>query len=471
MRARSILAGVAVAAAALAVAGCGGSSGAGSSDLGGAASVAPSNALAFVALDSNVSSDQWRAVDGLLRTFPAHDDLLAKLRATFEKRSKLSWNDDVEPALGSELDLVALPGKRPQLVGLTEGGDRTKLAALLQKLDKGIGTEQIGDWTAFSKSRAALDDVSHATTKLSDNNAYRAAIAKLAGDALVRAYANGMEAQQFLSSLGRQTPAAPSSVPFAWASAELVASNDGVRVNGYSHDGPSRGAAPRFRSLPAVPYASSLVDEIPSGALFVADFPVTPGEFEFSSSRPLPAPLEKLVGASSTFLTDLDNVLRGETAVYLRPGLPIPEVTIVTQPDDVSKAESALAALLKTLRAAAASGRGGLDLSRIPVFHTSEGGQFIVSTSQQGIADFESSGPKLSADPGFRSAQKGSGMPAETTGFLYVNLAAALPLVQALGPALGLKLPAADLSALTSLTAFGTRDGDDSTFSVFLGVR
>jgi hypothetical protein len=242
-------------------------------------------------------------------------------------------------------------------------------------------------------------------------------------------------------------------------------------VNGYSHDGPSRGTAPRFRSVPAVPYASSLVDEIPSGALFVADFPVTPGEFEFSSSRPLPAPLEKLVGASSTFLTDLDNVLRGETAVYLRPGLPIPEVTIVTQPDDVSKAESALAALLKTLRAAAASGRGGLDLSRIPVFHTSEGGQFIVSTSQQGIADFESSGPKLSADPGFRSAQKGSGMPAETTGFLYVNLAAALPLVQALGPALGLKLPATDLSALTSLTAFGTRDGDDSTFSVFLGVR
>jgi hypothetical protein len=471
MRARSIFAGLAATATAFAVAGCGGSSSVGSSDLGGAASVAPSDAIAFVALDSDVSSGQWSAVDGLLRTFPAHDDLLAKLRATFEKRSKLSWTDDVEPALGSELDLVALPGKEPQLVGLTQGGDRTKLDALLQKLDKGIATEQIGDWTAFSKSRAALDDVKGATTRLSDNNAYRAAVAKLSGDALVRAYANGMEAQQLLASLGRQTPAS-ASAPFAWASAELVALDDGVRVNGYSRDGSTRGTVPRFRHLPAVPYASSLVDEIPAGALFVADFPVTPGEFEFSPSGSLPAPLQKLLGASpTTFLADLDNLFGGETAVYVRPGLPIPEVTVVTQPDDVAKAQAALAGVLKTLRAAGANAKGGLDLSRIPVFHKTEGGQLIVSTSQQGIADFASAGPKLSADTSFKSAQQASGMPAETTGFLYVNLASALPLVQALGPMLGLKLPVANLGALKAFTAFGTRNGEDTTFSVFLEVR
>ena len=39
--------------------------------LGGAASVAPSNAVAFVALDSDVSSGQWNSVDGLLDKFPA----------------------------------------------------------------------------------------------------------------------------------------------------------------------------------------------------------------------------------------------------------------------------------------------------------------------------------------------------------------------------------------------------------------
>jgi len=470
MRARRIFAGVAVAATAVVVAGCGGMGSAGSSSLGGAASIAPANSVAFVALDSNVSSGQWGAVDGLLRTFPAHDDLLTQLRATFEQRSKLSWNDDVKPALGSELDLIALPGKEPQLVGLTQGGDRTKLDALLQKLDKGIVTAQIGDWTAFSSSTVALDDVKNATTKLADNNTYRAAVAKLAGDALVRAYANGTEAQQLLASLGKQSPDA-AVVPFAWASAELVAAGDGVRVNGYSHDDSTQTAAQKFQHVPAAPYASSLVDEIPAGALFVADFPVTAGQFQFSPSDSLPVPLQKLFGTSSTLLTDLDNLLGGETALYVRPGLPIPEVTIVTQPNDVTQAESALADALKTLRAAVpAGGKGGLDLSSVPVFHKSAGGQFIISTSQQGIADFSSAGPKLSADPAFKGAQQASGMPAETTGFLYVNLASSLPLVQAFGPMVGLKLPA-DLGALKTLTAFGTRNGEDTTFSVFLEVR
>ena len=188
MRARTIVAGIAAASAVgLALAGCGGMGSAGSSSLGGAASLAPADAVAFVALDSNVSSAQWSAVDGLLRTFSAHDELLAKLRASFEQHSKLSWADDVKPALGSELDLIVLPGKEPQLVGLTQGGDRAKLDALLQKLDKRIVSQQIGDWTAFSRSRAELDAVKNATTKLSDNNTYRGAVAKLAGDALVRA--------------------------------------------------------------------------------------------------------------------------------------------------------------------------------------------------------------------------------------------------------------------------------------------
>jgi hypothetical protein len=460
MRTRRIFAGVAVAATAFAVAGCGGMGSAGSSSLGGAASVAPANSVAFVALDSDVSSGQWSAVDGLLRKFPAHDDLLAQLRATFEKRSKLSWNDDVKPALGSELDLIALPGKAPQLVGLTQGSDKAKLDALLQKLDKGIATEQIGDWTAFSNSRTALDDVKNATTKLSDNNTYRAAVAKLTGDALVRAYANGTEAQELLASLGKQTAPGAASVPFAWASAELVASGDGVRVNGYSRD---------TSTQVVTPYTSSLVDEIPSGVLLFADFQVPVGGFQLSGTGSVPKPLQKLVGASPELLAEVNALLGGETALYVRPGLPIPEVTIVTQPNDVTRAETALADVLKTLRAS-----GNSRLASIPVFHKAQGGQLIISTSQQGIADFTSAGPKLSADPSFTGAQHASGMPAKTTGFLYVDLATSLPLVQALGPMLGLKLPTgsqADLSALKTLTAFGTRNGEDTTFSVFLEVR
>src|SRR6266478_3193819 len=152
----------------LAVAACGGGSGAGSSGLGGAASVAPSNAVGFVALDTNVSSSQWQTVDGLLKKFPSQGDLMTKLQQSFEQHTKLNWTTDVQPALGSEPDLIALPPKKPHLVGLTQPADQTK----------------------------------------------------------------------------------PGRLP--------------------------------HEPVPVDLYASSLVDEIPSGAILAADFPVAPGQFEFS---------------------------------------------------------------------------------------------------------------------------------------------------------------------------------------------
>jgi hypothetical protein len=464
----------------LAAVGCGGGSSAASSDLGAAASVTPSNAIGFVALDTSITSAQWQAVDGLLKKFPAQGDLMTKLQQSFEKRTQLNWTTDVQPALGSELDLIALPSgsasTKPQLVGLTQPADQAKLDALLPKLDKGVVSAQIGGWTAFSDSQAALDAVQGATAKLADNNTYRAATAKLSADALVRAYANGTEAQQLLDSLGSQAPSASTTVPFAWASADVVASSDGVRVNGYSRDG-SVPNVPAIRSpVPTAPYSSSLVDEIPSGAILVADFPVAPGQFEYGGASGPNNPLEKLFGTNAaTLASQLDAILGGETALYVRPGLPIPEVTLVTQPTDTAAATSALGDVIKALKqAATGASTGGFNLASIPIFHAVAGGQLVVSTSQQGIADFESAGPKLSSDPSFKAAQQASSMPAQTTGFLYVNLASALPLLETIGPFLGLNLPSTlqtDAKPLRTLTAYGTRNGDEAGFTLFLQVH
>src|SRR5712691_5318143 len=123
MRARTTLVtALAIATVGLTAAGCGGMGSAGSSGLGGAASVAPSDAVGFVALDTNVSSSQWQTVDGLLKKFPSQGDLMTKLQQSFEQHTKLNWTTDVQPALGSELDLIALPAKKPLLVGLTQPG-------------------------------------------------------------------------------------------------------------------------------------------------------------------------------------------------------------------------------------------------------------------------------------------------------------------------------------------------------------
>jgi hypothetical protein len=481
MRARTAFAtALSIATVGLAAAGCGGGSGAASSGLGGAASVAPSNAVGFVALDTNVSSSQWQAVDGLLKKFPAQGDVLTKLQQSFEKKTTLNWTTDVQPALGSELDLIALPAtgsaKKPLLVGLTQPGDQAKLDAMLKKLDQGLVSAQIGGWTAFSDSQAALDAVQGATAKLADNNTYRAAIAKLSADSLVRAYANGTEAQQLLDSLGAQAQSPDATgIPFAWASADLVASGDGVRVNGYSRDGALVGVAANRRPIPTQPYASSLVDEIPSGAILVADSPVALDQFQSSGTLRPNSPLEKLFGTNAaTLASQLDAILGGESALYVRPGLPIPEVTLVTQPTDTAAATRALGDVLQALKQAAGAKAGGFNLGSIPIVHAVTGGQLVVSTSQQGLADFQSAGPKLSSDPSFKAAQQASNMPAQTTGFLYVNLASALPLLQTVGPFLGLKLPATlqtDAGALRTLTAYGTRTGDEAAFTVFLQVK
>jgi hypothetical protein len=217
------------------------------------------------------------------------------------------------------------------------------------------------------------------------------------------------------------------------------------------------------RPVPTSPYTSRLVDEIPAGALAVADFQVKPGQFQYGQ-LPLPKQLQKQLGSTGADLAELDQVLGGETAIYLRQGLPIPELTLVTQPTDIQKATATLESILQRVT------RTG----NFQLFHEAIGGQLVVSTSQKGIADFRSAGPKLSGDSTFKDAQKAAGMPSATTGFVYANLADTLPLVQAFAPLMGVKLPPAlqgDLSALHTLTAFGTRSGDEQSLTVFVQVR
>jgi hypothetical protein len=180
----------------------------------------------------------------------------------------------------------------------------------------------------------------------------------------------------------------------------------------------------------------------------------------------LPPQVAKLLGPSpSTVLYELDQIFGGETAVYLRRGVLMPELTIVTQPNDVHAAEESLAEVLKAVKTS----------SQLDLVHAVIGGQLVISTSPKGIEDFRSGGDKLSSDSMFQDAQKAVGMPDETTGFLYVDAKDAVPLVQAFGPLLGLKLPPllakADLSALRTLTAYGDRTGDRQSSTVYLQVQ
>ena len=171
-------------------------------------------AVALVAVDTDLGSGQWQAVNGLLAKFPAHDALVTQLRQSFEKSTKLSWANDVKPALGRRARRRRAARRR----GREGGGRRARparrpaaLDALVAKLSAAGGTkilsQSIGGWTALSESQAALDAVAGATSHLADDGVYQEATGKLAGDALVRAYANGAEAKQLLAALGKSAPA------------------------------------------------------------------------------------------------------------------------------------------------------------------------------------------------------------------------------------------------------------------------
>lgn len=460
MRARLIFGVTAAVCAAGLLAGCGGSSGAGSGSatIGAGATVAPADSVAFVAVDTNVSSGQWQAVDGLLQKFPGHDALLAKLQQTFEQKTTLSWANDVKPALGPELDLVVLPAAsngKPELVGLVQPADGAKFDALVQKLGAGTGktfvTAQAGGWTAVASSQAALDAVTGATTHLADDNTYQDATSKLSGDALASVYANGTEAHQLLSSLGTtQLPTIPSvNAQLQWVSADVVAASGGVKIDGFLR---TQGG-----SAPATPYASTLVAKIPSGALLVADFDAA------------------ALQARVTGLSKLGTALGGETAVYVSPGEPIPSVTLVTHPADPQAAAGALDKAFSGLGSSTGSSSGlGAILGNLHLYHAIDGGTLIASTSQQAIADFQGGGSKLAGDSAFKDATSAASMPAETNGFVYVNLQAALPLVEGLAGLMGAKLPAgiqADLAPLQSLSAYATTSGDETSFTVFVGIQ
>jgi hypothetical protein len=434
-------------------AGCASAGASGPGSLDGAAAIAPANAVAFVAVSADLGSSRWH---GLGKQF------LTKFQS-------------LAPAFGDEVDVAVLPGK--QVVAFTQPKDAAKLATLATK--HGAKTRVLGGWTAIAKTAAALDTVANATSHLADNALFAEAMNRLPSDALVRAYANGQEARQLLASIpgALETTFAPAHVRyrlsnepsarfnvatmnFHWVAAAVTSTSDGLKVEAFTRTaGLTAPGAPRYIVHPAPPYVPALVDEIPSGALAVLDFQVTPGTFE--NLDQLPAALTQFFGTqnANALPLQLDTLLGGETAIYVRPALPIPEVTLVTQPTDTATASTTLDTLLAELPSTSM-------FSGFKLYRTTIGGQFVVSTTQQGLDAFRGGGAKLSADPSFLAAKKQSGMgDTTTTGFVYANVKAALPLLALAG----VKIPAG-LPSLGTFMAYGGQTATESSFTAFLGV-
>ena len=180
-------------------------------------------------------------------------------------------------------------------------------------------------------------------------------------------------------------------------------------------------------------------------------------------------------------LQELVAIADGEVAFYARPGLPIPELTLVLEAANVEQARSSAEAYMRAL-AREEGGKvtedGDVTTAVIDGFPVNLGtvdDLVVLTTSKRGLADLAESGDKLPDSGRFKAALDEAGTPDQYTGLAYVDLADALFLLQGYLLVTGESERVSpeltrNLGPLESLVAWGTRDGDVASIRAFLGI-
>ena len=110
----------------------------------------------------------------------------------------------------------------------------------------------------------------------------------------------------------------------------------------------------------------------------------------------------------------------------------------------------------------------------LAVYHAAFDGKLVITTSREGISDLRADDGRLADDEAFKAATEGAGMPDETTGFLYVDLEQALPILSGLMGFSGQATPDwldRNLEPLQSLVLYGERDSDVARLVGLLSIQ
>jgi len=469
-----------LAAMALLAAGCGGATNAGSGG-SGAALVSP-NAVAFVSVDSDLGSSQWKRLDALSKKFPGRDLLLQKIDHELAKDG-VDFKNDVEPGLGPEVDFAFVPaetGKHVAVVGLTKPDDAGKFKDLVKKLNASETSGQqevyreVDGWYVVGDTQAQIDQALKSGDKsLSDESAYNDALGTLPSDALAKAYVNGPQLAKLIHEYGQGsgsglTAAAPGLEKLDFVSAALTAESDGLRVLGAVQ---GSGAGDFVGSGD---YTSKLIGEVPSDALAFLTFRSAQGIGSALGSAE--APLEYGLGVS---VDELVQLFANETALYVRPGAVIPEITLLLQPKNT---DTALATLDKlAARIARASGgtlkRGTqrtIDFGEFAVHYGAKDGKVVVTSAPGGVAQVGNPSERLTESADFNEAKSAAGLPDSNGGYVYIDLKNAIPLIEGFAGIAGSNLPPTvteNLRPLRSFLAWSAGSGNKRTFDVFLEIK
>jgi hypothetical protein len=476
-------------ALALAVSGCGGKKQAPAS---GGAEIVSATAPVFVSIDSNLSSAQWTQVDKLLHKFPAYPQLISEIRSSLRSDVGLDYERDVKPALGDEVDVVWLDFANfgSNVVALTKPKDADAFRHLIEKgnktgPDQAVFEEQDG-WFVISDTQEKLDrfqEQAASGEKLADDAVFKDALAELPDQALVHVYARGKSIVEALQGVPGMTPlqlGAGQKPEFL--SAAFSAEGSGFRLVGAAR-------AEETPKTPVEPFKSKLLDVVPADAVAFLTF--RGGDAfkeqlnELQKDQSYRQGLQELQRMLGLRFDKLLPLFANEVGLYVRPGSPIPEVTLLLDaPDEqtaLDRVNSTIEALTKTLPSQSCHAPGEeagvplkcVDLGDIELRTAAFDNKVVITTGQGAISKLRGSSPRLGDDDGFKKARDAAGLPAESAGFIWVDLQDGIPMILGLANASGASIPAeirANLEPLGSFLAWAESDGRTGSFTAFLQI-
>ena len=468
---------------ALALAGCGGSDNASSVGADSAATIAPATAAAYVSVDTDIDSDQWKQLNELLEKFPGRDKIIDAVGKLLSDQN--IDPDDLRAAAGPTVELVALGlEERNDFVGLAQPKDEAKFRALFEKTDEPVVFREIEGWTVFAETAAAIDrfEAARGSETLADDDGFAELMGELPGEALVKAWfeTEGVTAAAE-KQLGGAIPQLASLQPDA-VSLAVEAADEGMRLLVHIRNDDVAIESPDF---------GELADQVPADALAFVNAHGYDGRLELTEQlRNLPGvtgfgldlgDAERMLGVT---LEEVSSLFNQEMVLWVRPGAIIPEVTLVLEVDDEAKARATVD------RIVAAAGSLGqvrssprrvgdvdatqLDLGQFGILYAAFDGKLVLTTQPSGIEALTGDVDRLVDADGYKDAVEAAGVPDDENVIMWVDMERALGLVETLSALGGNSIPPdarANIDPLKAVVLSADPSLENGSIRLFAHVR
>jgi len=113
------------------------------------------------------------------------------------------------------------------------------------------------------------------------------------------------------------------------------------------------------------------------------------------------------------------------------------------------------------------------NFGQFTVYYGTFDGKLIVTSGDAAVAKLRASGSKLADSKAYKDAKETAGVPDETAGFIYMNLAEGIPMLERYVRASGSAIPpivTSNLAPLKSLFAWAELHGHKQKGSLFLRI-